>query len=509
MKKHFYTLNFFITAQVFAGLFTAVCARADTALTIDSGPPLGCLQNAYIYPTPQEVNSTFSLPGISGTAALDSSVPGDAPTFGYPPAAYIYNYLIDMSSMTRTNNHCVTLLIHFGAPDGCGSDEVFGSPSAIQSATLAAFGDITFVFAGGCLQPGQSAVEFTMFSESAPVTRTVTVIDDYLNPANNQVTETRVNVSALVPDIPPDPPPWLIYKPIHLPYAWFQGDLNSMSNSIIGNQIHTNFVSVTGPYDFTVQLFNAPSNGLATSQLTTQTVQVVNGLFNLPLPYDPISLGDGSAHWLNLGVRPSGLPAVQFTPIEPPLPVAPTPQAYYAYTAGAVADLTPGQAVTSLNGLTDAVILQPGNGIILGTSGNALIISAQPGTQSDRNIKTDFTKVMPEDILNRLAALPIQGWRYTNEIAGIRHLGPMAQDFKAAFGLGQDDKLIGFVDEQGVALAAIQGLNQKLNEQLKARDEEIAGLKARLDEMKRILEQPQANQSRARSDDRLQSLAPP
>jgi hypothetical protein len=317
----------------------------------------------------------------------------------------------------------------------------------------------------------------------------VTVIDDYLNPLNNQVTETRVNVSALVPDIPPDPPPWLIYRPINLPYAWFQGNLDLVGT----NQVKTNLVAVSGPYDFTLQLFNAPSNGLATSQLSTQTVQVVNGLFNLPLPYDPISMGDGSAHWLNIGVRPSGLPAVQFTPIGPPQPVAPTPQAYYAYTAGTVADLTPGQAVTSLNGLTDAVYVQPGNGIVLGTSGNTLIISAQPGVTSDKNLKTDFTKVMPEDILNRLAALPIQGWRYTNEIAGVRHIGPMAQDFKAAFGLGQDDKFIGFVDEQGVALAAIQGLNQKMSEQLKARDAEIAGLKARLDEMKRILEQPPAN----------------
>ena len=40
----------------------------------------------------------------------------------------------------------------------------------------------------------------------------------------------------------------------------------------------------------------------------------------------------------------------------------------------------------------------------------------------------------------------------------------MAQDFYAAFGIGADDKHISAVDEGGVALAAIQGLNQKLNE---------------------------------------------
>src|ERR1700677_532264 len=98
MKKHFCTVNVFITTQVFAGLFAAACARADTALTIDSTGPLGCLENAFLYSTPQQVNSSFSLSGVSGTGAVDSTVPGDAPTFGYPPEVYIYNYLIDMSS---------------------------------------------------------------------------------------------------------------------------------------------------------------------------------------------------------------------------------------------------------------------------------------------------------------------------------------------------------------------------------------------------------------------------
>ncbi len=45
---------------------------------------------------------------------------------------------------------------------------------------------------------------------------------------------------------------------------------------------------------------------------------------------------------------------------------------------------------------------------------------------------------------------------------GTRHAGPMAQDFETTFGLnGGDDKHISVVDENGVALAAIQSLNQK------------------------------------------------
>jgi hypothetical protein len=325
-----------------------------------------------------------------------------------------------------------------------------------------------------------------MFTEAATKTGVVTVIDNYTD-ANNQPHEARINVTAIVPDIPPDPPPWLYYYPAKLPYAFFQGDLSLINSNTPSLQTNLN-----GLYDFTLQIVHAPTNGLAVSQVVTQTVPVVNGLFNLPLPFDPIAMGsDGSAHWLNIGVRPSNLPAVQFTPIGPPLPIAPAPQAYYAFTAGSVSDLTPGQAVTSLNGLTDAVQLQSGTGIILGTNGNALTISTQPGVASDRNLKTDFGSVRPEDILARVTALSIQSWRYTNELSGVHHVGPMAQDFRAAFGLGTDDKFIYFTDESGVALAAIQGLNGKLAE----KETEIQDLKQQLEALRvsiKQLETPQA-----------------
>jgi predicted RNase H-like nuclease (RuvC/YqgF family) len=59
----------------------------------------------------------------------------------------------------------------------------------------------------------------------------------------------------------------------------------------------------------------------------------------------------------------------------------------------------------------------------------------------------------------------------------------MAQDFHAAFGLGEDDKHITTVDEEGVALAAIQGLNQKLKE----KDGEIQELKQRLEKLEQLM----------------------
>ena len=469
-----------IIAPILLSLLVPAGVRADTPLTITSGSPFGCLQNAYLYPVPLQVNGSFTLNGVSGSGTIVSTVPASAPTFGYPPNAYFYNYSIDLSHLPTATNHCVKLLIHFGAPNGCAAEQVFGDPTVIHSATLATFGDITFVFNSGCLVPGQPSVSMLMFSEALPRTNVVTVIDDYVDPVSGLTNEARINVTALVPDIPPDPPIWTYYQPINIPYTWFQGSLTWTCNSI---------APPFGLYDFSVQLMNAPKNGLVASQQSTQTVQVANGLFNLPLPFDPVNLGNGAARWLNMSVRPSGGNGT-FTPVGPPLPLTPTPQAYYAFSAGVVADLTPGQAVTSLDGLTDAVNLQAGNGIILGTNGNTLTIAA-PGVVSDRSLKTDFSAIKPEAILARLAQLPISSWRYTNEVAGVRHVGPMAQDFKAAFGLGDDDKLIGFVDEEGVALAAIQGLHQQLQQQtglLNEKDAEIQKLKQQNETLEKRLD---------------------
>jgi hypothetical protein len=92
-------------------------------------------------------------------------------------------------------------------------------------------------------------------------------------------------------------------------------------------------------------------------------------------------------------------------------------------------------------------------------------------TTSDRNSKENFVPIDSRQILERVARLPISTWKFKNDDA-IRHLGPMAQDFYAAFQVGMDDKHIATVDEEGVALAAIQGLNEKLRE----RDAELQKL---------------------------------
>jgi hypothetical protein len=86
---------------------------------------------------------------------------------------------------------------------------------------------------------------------------------------------------------------------------------------------------------------------------------------------------------------------------------------------------------------------------------------------SDRNLKTDIARIDHAAVLDKVATLPIERWSYKSE-RGVRHVGPMAQDFYAAFGVGEDDKHIASIDEDGVALAAIKALHAE-NASLRAR----------------------------------------
>lgn len=101
-------------------------------------------------------------------------------------------------------------------------------------------------------------------------------------------------------------------------------------------------------------------------------------------------------------------------------------------------------------------------------------------SRSDRNIKEHFAAVDVQEILDKVASLPIATWNYKDQNPAIRHLGPMAQDFAAAFGVGEDNRFINTVDANGVALAAIQGLYQHLQ----AKDAEISAMRAELNELK-------------------------
>jgi hypothetical protein len=104
---------------------------------------------------------------------------------------------------------------------------------------------------------------------------------------------------------------------------------------------------------------------------------------------------------------------------------------------------------------------------------------------SDRNVKQDFETVDAVAILDKVSSLPIQSWSYSAQTNGVRHIGPVAQDFHAAFGYGENETTITTVDADGVALAAIQGLHrlvQAQQEQIAVLESQVRRLQERLDD---------------------------
>lgn len=102
---------------------------------------------------------------------------------------------------------------------------------------------------------------------------------------------------------------------------------------------------------------------------------------------------------------------------------------------------------------------------------------------SSRAFKEAFTAIDPLEVLARVVSLPVSRWRYRGH-DGEWHLGPTAEDFHAAFGLGDDARYIGTVDADGVALAALQGMDRKLGATREQLASDNARLRAEVDELR-------------------------
>ena len=147
-------------------------------------------------------------------------------------------------------------------------------------------------------------------------------------------------------------------------------------------------------------------------------------------------------------------------------------------------------------GTDNSINLSPTRFISTST-GAHLTVGGTWTNSSSRYLKTDFESVDVSQVLRGVLGLPISRWIYRDSPGEGFHLGPMAEDFFEVFGLGSDASAISTVDASGVALAAIQGLNARLeseNRELRARSEEqdqaidvlrqeLADLRARLDRM--------------------------
>jgi hypothetical protein len=117
---------------------------------------------------------------------------------------------------------------------------------------------------------------------------------------------------------------------------------------------------------------------------------------------------------------------------------------------------------------------------------------------SSRLTKENFRLVDGEEVLARLGAIPVSTWNYITEGGAVRHMGPMAEDFHQAFGLGTDDKSIGVQDLAAVSLAAVTAVeartraltaeNAQLRAETAALREETEALRAQLEAIKALLQ---------------------
>ncbi|HUQ48389.1 MAG TPA: tail fiber domain-containing protein [Gemmatimonadaceae bacterium] len=159
-----------------------------------------------------------------------------------------------------------------------------------------------------------------------------------------------------------------------------------------------------------------------------------------------------------------------------------------------------GFRIFTASNLSTGVTIQSGSSVsnwgqsnaVISTSTGALLSTSGVWTNnSDVNRKHLFKPVSGDDILNRLRALPITTWSYKIDPDSIQHIGPMAQDFKSAFGMGDAATSIGTIDADGVALAGVKALDARTISQdrrIKTLEQENAELKRRLEKLEAALD---------------------
>jgi Chaperone of endosialidase len=155
-------------------------------------------------------------------------------------------------------------------------------------------------------------------------------------------------------------------------------------------------------------------------------------------------------------------------------------------------DYTTGSATLKDSGINQFLVRASGGTYVYSNEAATVGVKLAPGSGmwaslSDRNAKTDIHPLDDASVLAKVEALPVSTWRYKSE-RGVRHAGPMAQDFYSAFGVGEDDRHITSIDEDGVALAAIKALSRQIGElrtQIGSLHGENAALKTRVAALER------------------------
>ena len=103
---------------------------------------------------------------------------------------------------------------------------------------------------------------------------------------------------------------------------------------------------------------------------------------------------------------------------------------------------------------------------------------------SDRDLKENFEAVDGEELLGRIAELPVTRWNYRTDGDGAAHIGPVAQDFHRILGVGSDDRTIASLDAAGISLAAVK----RLYERSRSQEEEIGELRKKIERLEGVIE---------------------
>lgn len=128
--------------------------------------------------------------------------------------------------------------------------------------------------------------------------------------------------------------------------------------------------------------------------------------------------------------------------------------------------------------------------LALDNSGN-LFVGGTITQLSSKYSKENLIAVAGSTVLDRLRKLNLWTWNYRTSTSADRHLGPVAEDFYASFGLGVSDRSVAPADMAGVALAASQALTAEIDQ----RDQQISTLEARIAKLEAALEKLSDNKN--------------
>lgn len=114
-------------------------------------------------------------------------------------------------------------------------------------------------------------------------------------------------------------------------------------------------------------------------------------------------------------------------------------------------------------GFGACLLTVPGAGfrLLVRSNGNATLLGTLT-EGSHPSGKTARVAVDVAEIARKLQALPIDQYERTQD-PGVKRVGPMSTDFRAAFGLGEDDTGIATLDLCGILAAGFQHLADRLD----------------------------------------------